>query len=1214
MRPLRALFLTLFFVLLASAASATQITVTQHTIAGWQNTNTAPRLRIFLNKPVVTSDSRVLQSGSTQSGVFYQSITCSVSAGVLTIPEFTIDSLPDALVGSDAKYSAYFYTATGQQITAFGGFTAFSVPAKPASTSWAAILMYNATTTPHIDNLTYNRTQIDAKIAAVSEGNTSAPATAPFVLKTPSAGLVNAQALSALATGLVKNTTGTGSLSIATAGTDYESPMTFGAPLARSVNAVSIPAATGAQNGYLTSADWATFNAKQAAGNYVTALTGDVTASGPGSVAATIANDAVTFAKLQNVTTQSLLGRSTAGTGDVEVLTIGSGLQLLAGVLSATGGGGSGTVTTFSAGDLSPLFTTSEANPTTTPALTFSLSNAAAHSFFGNNSGATAAPAFVALGTADIPDLSGTYVDKTSGQTVAGAKTFTAPGVFSTSLDAIVKNSTAANLPAVGNAGRLYFQTDGTRGLIVDQGSAWYFPDQREINVQEFGAKVDGRLFADASMSSTVNTTTLASASAAFTSADVGKLAAVTGAGVGGATLQGSILSITDSSHVVLDTAASTTVPAAAAFVATDDTTAFTNAIAAANRFGQVIRIPAGRMGLSGAGLTFGDGTNTTASSINGIRILGAGGGESQIGFRNAPTEIWWFGNSGAAIFTFNGPMGGGSLEGMLIDCKVGANAAATAIQWNHVHHSRIRDVVIQNHSGFAIKVDTRPVGIVGVNVGSDDNVIEHVWSAAPSSTTGGGLQLGAAATTSYGTSRNQIRDSWFYAGSGATAKAVEERYGDANNFWGVTTSKVGGSGVGITMTAATDNSAYPSATTFYNVAAMGNTAVGGTWAPLDKVHFWPYSVADGETVPADAGFAGVTSRNLFFGAFTFRDVTTFTLAPVFSAMTSGSLLYAGTSGALSQNNANLFWDNSNKRLGIGTASPSFPLTLVTSGGNAGVRMDNGVGNFLTYVGSGTSGWAVFDLTAGLDRLVVDSAGDVNAIVSLSTPLIYGGAAAGSDLTIKGTSHASPSAAHILLNPLAASGATQVGGVLVGAPIASYVGANDVLHVQAPDNSATDVYVDSYGVGVASEILFRRARGSLASPSALLSGDFIASFGAMPYHSGGAFASSSSAAIAFIAAENQTNTARGSAMVFDTTPTGSTTLFERWRIEHGGWLIGQELTANPTTAELAAGNQVAMYVKADKLVFAYNQGGTIKYIVFTLDGSTATFTNSSSAP
>lgn len=41
--------------------------------------------------------------------------------------------------------------------------------------------------------------------------------------------------------------------------------------------------------GGISIADWNTFNNKQAAGSYITALTGDVTASGPGSVAATLA-------------------------------------------------------------------------------------------------------------------------------------------------------------------------------------------------------------------------------------------------------------------------------------------------------------------------------------------------------------------------------------------------------------------------------------------------------------------------------------------------------------------------------------------------------------------------------------------------------------------------------------------------------------------------------------------------------------------------------------------------------------------------------------------------------------------------------------------------------------------------------------------------------------------------------------------------------------
>jgi len=63
--------------------------------------------------------------------------------------------------------------------------------------------------------------------------------------------------------------------------------------------------------------------------------------------------------------------------------------------------GNSGTVTSFSAGNLSPLFTTSVATATTTPALSFTLSNAGAGTLFGNFSGSSGAPSFNAPGTTD---------------------------------------------------------------------------------------------------------------------------------------------------------------------------------------------------------------------------------------------------------------------------------------------------------------------------------------------------------------------------------------------------------------------------------------------------------------------------------------------------------------------------------------------------------------------------------------------------------------------------------------------------------------------------------------------------------------------------------------------------------------------------------------------------------------------------------------------
>jgi hypothetical protein len=87
-----------------------------------------------------------------------------------------------------------------------------------------------------------------------------------------------------------------------------------------------MPAATSSVNGYLTSADWTTFNNK---GNGT--VTG-VTATGPitssGGTAPVIST---------SITTNKLIGRTAPGTGAMQEITIGTGLSLSSGSLNNTG-------------------------------------------------------------------------------------------------------------------------------------------------------------------------------------------------------------------------------------------------------------------------------------------------------------------------------------------------------------------------------------------------------------------------------------------------------------------------------------------------------------------------------------------------------------------------------------------------------------------------------------------------------------------------------------------------------------------------------------------------------------------------------------------------------------------------------------------------------------------------------------------------------------
>lgn len=85
-------------------------------------------------------------------------------------------------------------------------------------------------------------------------------------------------------------------------------------------------------------------------------------------------------------------------------------------------GSGAGSVTSVSAGNLAPLFTSSVANATTTPNISFTLSQAANFTLYGNFAGAAAAPQFWSLvcGANIVCTTSGTTLTLTGSATARG--------------------------------------------------------------------------------------------------------------------------------------------------------------------------------------------------------------------------------------------------------------------------------------------------------------------------------------------------------------------------------------------------------------------------------------------------------------------------------------------------------------------------------------------------------------------------------------------------------------------------------------------------------------------------------------------------------------------------------------------------------------------------------------------------------------------------
>lgn len=84
------------------------------------------------------------------------------------------------------------------------------------------------------------------------------------------------------------------------------------------------------------------------------------------------------------------------------------------------------------------------------------------------------------------------------------------------------------------------------------------------------------------------------------------------------------------------------------------------------------------------------------------------------------------------------------------------------------------------------------------------------------------------------------------------------------------------------------------------------------------------------------------------------------------TTFTTGSVLFAGASGVYTQDNANFFWDDTNNRLGIGTASPTSALSIQTATNGQVTLATNALAHGMTslvatnvysLIGNSDAGW-----------------------------------------------------------------------------------------------------------------------------------------------------------------------------------------------------------------------------------------------------------------
>lgn len=87
----------------------------------------------------------------------------------------------------------------------------------------------------------------------------------------------------------------------------------------------------------------------------------------------------------------------------------------------------------------------------------------------------------------------------------------------------------------------------------------------------------------------------------------------------------------------------------------------------------------------------------------------------------------------------------------------------------------------------------------------------------------------------------------------------------------------------------------------------------------------------------------------------TISGVKTFSTTPKFSALTQGSIPFIGSGGQVSQDNAALFWDDTNDFLGVGTSSPSAKIEARTTGANSQIAFGMAVDQGFIYATTGSA-------------------------------------------------------------------------------------------------------------------------------------------------------------------------------------------------------------------------------------------------------------------
>ena len=233
---------------------------------------------------------------------------------------------------------------------------------------------------------------------------------------------------------------------------------------------------------------------------------------------------------------------------------------------------------------------------------------------------------------------------------------------------------------------------------------------------------------------------------------------------------------------------------------------------------------------------------------------------------------------------------------------------------------------------------------------------------------------------------------------------------GTASNVTG--TVAIANGGTGQTTAVAAFNALNPMTTTgdiIYEAspttaARLGIGSTGQVLTVAGGLPSWA-TLSSSAVTSFSAGTTGFTPSSATTGAVTLAGTLNVANGGTgLTSLTAGYIPFgAGTSAFGSS--ASLFWDNTNARLGIGTSSPGYKLTVAGTAGTATVSLlETGVRSWgIRAGGSVTNNFDIADFTAGVSRFNIDSSGNVGIGTSSPTTRLDVVGAGNPTITLRGS-------------------------------------------------------------------------------------------------------------------------------------------------------------------------------------------------------------------